>query len=96
MRQIQQELGAAVDELSQAAQKISASEEAQKLKTEAEKAAQSAQSAGQEAVEEIRPHLLTAFEKIRTEIDYIIKRIEQQTPDAETAPASTEETDQAE
>ena len=74
-----------VEEISQAAQKMADSEEAQKLKAEAEKAAQTAQTAGQQTVQEIRPQLLAAFRKIRTELDQLIKRMEaEEQPDPET------------
>jgi uncharacterized membrane protein YccC len=81
-----------VDEISQATKKVADSEEGQKVKAEFEKAAQSAQVAGQEAIEEVRPHLLTAFQKIRTELDQIIARMEQEDVGAETAsdPGDTE------
>jgi uncharacterized membrane protein YccC len=74
-----------VEEISQAAQKMADSAEAQKVKAEAEKAAHTAQTAGQQTVKEIRPQLLAAFRKIRTELDQMIKRMEaEEQPDPET------------
>ena len=78
-----------VDEISRATKKVATSEEGQKVKAEVEKAAQSAQAAGQEAMEEVRPHLLAAFQKIRTELDQIIARMEQEEPASETANGET-------
>jgi hypothetical protein len=73
------------EEISQATKKVADSAEGQKVKVEFEKAAQSAQVAGQEAIEEARPHLLAAFQKIRTELDQIIARMEQEDVGSETA-----------
>ena len=81
-------LEALVDEISQATQKVAASEEAQQVKAEVEKAAQSAQAAGQETIDEVRPELLAVFQRIRTELDQIINRMEQ--PDSDTASTSDE------
>jgi hypothetical protein len=77
LEKMQAGLEAVVDEISQATQKVADSEEAQKVKVEVEKAAQSAQAAGQEALEEVKPHLLAAFQKIKVELDQIISRMEQ-------------------
>jgi uncharacterized membrane protein YccC len=78
-----------VDDISQATKKATDSAEGQKVKAEFEKAAQSARAASQEAIEEARPHLLNAFQKIRTELDQIIARMEQEKPAPET---TTDET----
>ena len=79
-----------VAEISQAAQKMADSDEAQKVKAEAEKAAHSAQAAGQQTAEEIRPQLLAAFRKIRTELDQLINRMEaEEQTGTETTPGES-------
>ena len=89
MEKMQAGLEDMVDEIDQATKKVVDSEEGQKVKAELEKAAQSAQTAGQEAIEEVRPHLLNAFQKIRTELDQIIARMEQEDVASETAGGET-------
>ena len=67
LQKMQADLEVMVDEIGQATQKAAESEEMQKVKAEAKK-----------AKEEIQPHLLAAFRKIRGELDQIISRMEQE------------------
>jgi uncharacterized membrane protein YccC len=90
LEKVQAGLTAMIDEISQATKKMADSEEAQKVKAEVGKAAQSAQAASQQTAEEVRPHLLAAFHKIRTELDQIIQRMEQEEPASE--PSTDDET----
>lgn len=92
LKGIQAGLEAMVDRISQITKEVSESGEAQKVQAEVEKAAQSAKAAGQETVEEIRPHLLSAFRKIRAELDQMINRMEQE---PETGEGSSGENDSA-
>jgi hypothetical protein len=89
LEKMQGGLAAMVDEISQATKNMADTEEAQKVKAEVKKAAQSAQAAGQQTAEEVRPHLLAAFQKIRTELDQIISRMEQEEPASETSADET-------
>lgn len=77
-------LEALVDEISQVTKKVADSEEAKKVQVQAEKVAQSAKSASQQTTEEMRPHLLAAFRKIRAELDQMISRIEHDPATSET------------
>ena len=78
---IQAELDSAANEIAKAVKKATDSEEARKVQADVEKAAQSAVTAGKQTVEEMRPHLLAAFQSIRTELDKAINRMEQAAPD---------------
>ena len=84
LKGMQASLETMVDRISQITKEVSESGEAQKVQAEVEKAAQSAKVAGQEAVEEVRPHLLSAFRKIRAELDQMISRMEQEPAAAES------------
>lgn len=92
LKGMQAGLEAMVDRISQITKEVSESGEAQKVQAEVEKAAQSAKVAGQEAVEEVRPHLLSAFRKIREELDQMISRMEQE---PEATEGSSDENDSA-
>lgn len=85
LKGMQAGLEAMVDRISQVTKEVAESDEAQKVQAEVEKTAQSAKVAGQEAVEEVRPHLLSAFRKIRAELDQMISRMEQEPPPSETS-----------
>ncbi len=56
-----------VDQVSQAVQDASDSPEGQKARGEVERAAQSARAAGEKAVQDARPHLLSALNQINDE-----------------------------
>ena len=76
LTRVQAGLESMVDRISQITKEVSESDQAQKAQGEVEKAAQSARVAGQEVVDEVRPHLLAAFRKIRAELDQVIGRME--------------------
>jgi len=76
LEKMQESLEAMAEEIGQATRQAVDSEEGEKIKVEVEKAAQSAQAAGQQTVEELRPHLLEAFRRVRSELDQIINRME--------------------
>lgn len=85
------DMEAAANDIGRAAQETAATEEAQKAKAEAYKTAEAAQQAGQEAMDEVKPHLLDAFRKIRTELDKAIESMENsETEEAETDQATQE------
>ena len=86
LEKMQEGLEVMAAEIGQITKQAAASEEAQKIKIEMEKAAQSAQTAGQQTVDEVRPQLLSAFRTLRTELDQIINRMEEQKPASETSP----------
>ena len=85
LKGMQAGLEAMVDRISQTTKEVSESGEAQKVQAEVEKAAHSAKEVGKEAVEEVRPHLLSAFRKIRVELDQMISRMEQESETSESA-----------
>ncbi len=68
-------------EISEAVKGAAASEEGQKIKSEAKKAG-----------EEIRPHLVAAFRKMRNELDRMIETMEKS--DSETPPTGSEPTEE--
>ena len=71
-------LEAMVDKVGRAVQEASASPEAQKAHREVEKAAESARVAGEQALQEARPHLLSALRKVNTELQEMVRRLEQE------------------
>jgi len=73
---VKADVEAAANDIGRAAQQTAATEEAQKAKAEAYKTAAAAQQAGQEIMDDIKPHLLTAFRKIRSELDQVIGSME--------------------
>lgn len=70
------DMEATASDIGRAAQETTASEEAQKAKAEAYKTAEAAQQAGQEVMDDVKPHLLAAFRKIKTELDKAIEGME--------------------
>jgi hypothetical protein len=69
-------LKAMVDQVGQALEDASASVEGQKVRREAEKAAESARAAGEKALEEARPHVLSAVRQINAEMEKWVRRME--------------------
>jgi hypothetical protein len=67
-----------VEGISQTVKAEIASPEMQRAKEEAEKAAQSVRAAGQQALEEARPHLLSALQQLRDEVDRMIGGLEKE------------------
>ncbi len=76
-----------VDEIGQAIQDASGSPEGQKVRHEVQKAATSAYAAGEHALQEARPHLLSALRQINAELQKMIGRLEEQPPAPETPAA---------
>ncbi|MBN1993115.1 MAG: hypothetical protein JW953_10460 [Anaerolineae bacterium] len=91
LEEMQTGLEKMANEIGQAVKEAAESEEGQKIKVEAEKAAQSAQAVGRETMDEMRPHLLNAFRKIRTELDQIITGMEQKKASPETPEVESNE-----
>lgn len=73
---VRSDVEAAATDIGRAAKKTAATEEAQKAKAEAYKTAAAAQEAGQEVMDDVKPHLLAAFRKIRSELDKAIDSME--------------------
>ena len=67
---------AAASDIGRAAKETAATEEAQKAKAEAYKTAAAAQQAGHQVMDDVKPHLLAAFRKIRSELDKAIGTME--------------------
>jgi hypothetical protein len=72
-----------VDNVGRAIQETGASPEGQRVLKEAEKAAQSARVVGEKALQDARPHLLSALEWMNEEMQRIIRRLEQGSADSE-------------
>jgi len=73
---VKTDVEAAAHDIGRAAKETAATEEAQKAKAEAYKTAAAAQQAGQEVMDDVKPHLLAAFRKIRSELDQVIGSME--------------------
>ncbi len=65
-----------VDRVSQAIQEASDSPDGQKVRSEVKKAAQSARAAGEKTMQDAQPHLLSALDRINTELQKVIIRME--------------------
>ena len=76
-------LKAMVDQVGQALEDASVSPEGQKVRREAEKAAESARAAGEKALEEARPHVLSAVRQINAEMEKWIRRMEERGQEAD-------------
>jgi hypothetical protein len=74
-------LEAMVNDISQAAQEVGASPEGQRVREEMERAAESARVAGERALQDARPHLLSALQWINAEMRKVIDRLDQQDPE---------------
>ena len=72
-----------VDNIGRAIQETGASPEGQRVREEAEKATESARVAGEKALQDARPHLLSALEWMNEEMQKIIGRLEQEPADSE-------------
>lgn len=84
-------LEAMVDQVGQAIKETTVSPEAQQARREVEKAAESARVAGEKALQEARPHLISALGQVNAELQKVITRLEQgeqasEEPAAEGAP----------
>jgi hypothetical protein len=69
-------LKAMVDQVGQALEDASASPEGQQVRREAERAVESARAAGGKALEEARPHVLSAVRQINAELEKWIRGME--------------------
>jgi hypothetical protein len=72
-----------VENVGRAIQDTSASPEGQRMREEVERAAHSARAAGERALQDARPHLLSALEWMNEEMQKIITRLEQELADSE-------------
>jgi hypothetical protein len=73
-------LEAMVNQVGQAIQEASASPQGQKVRVEVERAAESARAAGAQALQDARPHLLSALRQVNVELQKVISRLEQKAP----------------
>lgn len=92
LQEMQAGLEAMAEEVNRAVKETVASPKAQKVKSEVGRAAGSARSAGEKALQEARPHLLSALQQVNAEVQKIIRRLEEDAPAAQ-APAEEEGTD---
>jgi hypothetical protein len=72
-----------VDNIGRAIRETGASPEGQRMREEAEKATESARVAGEKALQDARPHLLSALEWMNEEMQKIIGRLEQEPADSD-------------
>ena len=77
MENMKSGLKSMVDQVGQALEDASASVEGQKVRQEVEKAAESARVAGEKALEEARPHVLSAVRQINAELEKMVRRMEE-------------------
>ena len=70
-----------VDQVSQAVRDAGDSPEGQKVRGEVERATQSARVAGEKAVQDARPHLLSALNQVNDELQKIISRMSGESED---------------
>jgi hypothetical protein len=89
---VKADMEAAASDIGRAAKQTAATEEAQKAKAEAYKTAAAAQQAGYQVMDDVKPHLLAAFRKIRSELDQAIGSMEASEKATKEPPAeSTQE-----
>ena len=77
MENMKSGLKSMVDQVGQALEDAGASVEGQKVRQEVEKAAESARVAGEKALEEARPHVLSAVRQINAELERMVRRMEE-------------------
>jgi chromosome segregation ATPase len=87
LRDMRDGLEAMVDNVGQAIKEASDSPDGQKVRQEAQKAAASARAAGEQALQEARPHLLSALRQINTELQKMIGHMEEKQPASENSTA---------
>lgn len=87
LKGMQSGLEAMVEQIGQVVKEATESGEARKVQVEVEKLAQSARSAGQEVAEEVQPQLLAGLRKMKTELDQMISRLEEEAPVSEASTA---------
>ncbi|MEE9617916.1 MAG: hypothetical protein V3T90_13060, partial [Anaerolineae bacterium] len=71
----------------QAIKEASVSPDGQKVRQEAQMAAASARAAGEQALQEARPHLLSALRQINAELQKMIGHMEEEQPASKDAAA---------
>lgn len=84
LQSMQSGLESMVNDIGQVIEEASAAPEAQKARQEAEKAVASARSAGEKALEDARPHFLSAMRQVDSELQKLITRLEAQQADEST------------
>ena len=87
LRDMRDGLEAMVDKVSQAIKEASVSPDGQKVRQEAQMAAASARAAGEQALQEARPHLLSALRQINAELQKMIGHMEEEQPASKDAAA---------
>ena len=65
-----------VDRVNRAIQDASDSPDGQRVRSEVKKAAQSARAAGEKTIQDAQPYLLSALDRINTELQKVINRME--------------------
>jgi hypothetical protein len=84
LQSMQNGLESMVSDIGQVIQEASATPEAQKARQEAEKAVASARIAGEKALEDARPHFLSAMRQVDSELQKLIARLEAQQEEQST------------
>lgn len=78
LQSMQRGLESMVDDIGRVINEASASPEAQKARAEAEKAVESARVAGGKALEDAKPHFLSAMRQVDAELQKLITHLEAQ------------------
>lgn len=78
LESMQNGLESMVNDIGQVIQEASTTPEAQTARQEAEKAVESARIAGEKALEDTRPHFLSAMHQVDSELQKLIARLEAQ------------------
>ncbi len=89
LRDMRDGLEAMVDNVGQAIKEASVSPDGQKVRQEAQKAAESARAAGEQALQEARPHLLSALRQVNAELQKMIGHMEEKQPASEDSAADS-------
>ena len=89
LRDMRTGLEAMVDNVGQAIKEASDSPDGQKVRQEAQKAAASARAAGGQALQEARPHLLSALRQVNAELQKMIGHLEERQPASKDAAAES-------
>ena len=87
LRDMRTGLEAMVDKVGQAIKEASVSPDGQKVRREAQKVAESARAAGEQALQEARPHLLSALRQVNAELQKMIGHMEEKQPASEASTA---------
>lgn len=91
LQEMQASLENLVEGISQTVKETARSPEMEQARDEVEKAAESVRVAGRQALEEARPHLLSALQQLREEVDRMIGGLEKEAG-TETTPPPDETT----